>query len=211
MAKFKLEDGTEVEAFTAEEMQAQIDEQVTGLKSKVDELLGETKAEREKRKELEKAQSEAEKKSAEEKGEFKKLYETETKAKSELQKKLDDFQQKIADRDQTAAAMQVAGQLTKDSKRAEVLTDYAKRFTRYEGDQVVYEIGGVPVDAAKVTEHLKAEYPFLVDGSQANGGGAAGSGSGASGSKQINRSTFDGMSQAERATFAKEGGKVVDD
>ena len=49
MAKFTLADGTEIEAFTADEVEKMTESKVSGLKSKVTELLDETKAERAKR------------------------------------------------------------------------------------------------------------------------------------------------------------------
>lgn len=43
-----------------------------------------------------------------------------------------------------------------------------------------------------------------------NGGGGAGGGSGSGGGKTIARAAFDAMPQLERASFVKDGGKVVD-
>ena len=53
--------------------------------------------------------------------------------------------------------------------------------------------------------------PILV-GSKGSGGGANGNngGGGANSGKQISRSTFEGLSQMERVSFAKEGGVVTD-
>lgn len=42
------------------------------------------------------------------------------------------------------------------------------------------------------------------------GGGASGGKGGQEGAKTVSRAAFDGMGQVERATFAKDGGKVVD-
>ena len=39
MAKLILQDGTEVEAFTADEMKAAVEKETGGLKAKLDELL----------------------------------------------------------------------------------------------------------------------------------------------------------------------------
>ena len=92
-----------------------------------------------------------------------------------------------------------------------MLADYASKFTKLEDGQISYEIGGMKVDRAKLTEHLKAEYPFLVDGSQATGGGATGGGNGVSKSKTVTISEFKAMDHAARSAFSKTGGKVVDD
>ena len=53
MAKFTLADGTEIEAFTADEVEKMTESKVSGLKSNVTELLDETKAERAKRQQIE--------------------------------------------------------------------------------------------------------------------------------------------------------------
>lgn len=183
---------------------------VKGLKSKLDEVLGETKAEREKRKALEQAQTDAEKKAAEEKGEFEKLYRTAQEQLEAERKQAREFRDQITQRDIQSSAQSIAQQLaSKDAKRAGVLADYASKYAKFDNGEISYEIGGVKVTPDKVAEHLKTEYPFLVDGSQASGGGAAGDGGGAPGKKQITRQQFDGMSHADRAAFAKEGGKVV--
>ena len=53
MAKFTLADGTEIEAFTAEEVEKLTESKVSGLKKQVTTLLDETKQERAKRKQIE--------------------------------------------------------------------------------------------------------------------------------------------------------------
>lgn len=186
---------------------------VQGLKGKLDELMGETKTERQKRKELEEAQAEKERQAAEEKGEFEKLYKKTTEELETERKQAREFRQQIEQQSIQANAKDIARQLaSKDAKRADVLADYASRYAKFEDGNVVYEIGGVRVDPAKVTEHLKSEFPFLVDGSQASGGGAAGDRGGASGGeKQVTRKDWDQMSHGDRSKFAQDGGKVIDE
>lgn len=174
MAKFKLEDGTEVEAFTAEELQAKLDEELAGLKAKRDELLGLHAKDKERLSELEKAQQEAEEARQREKGEFKSLYE---KTQAELETERENarkFRQQVQQKDLEGAANALVTELTRDNKRAELLRKEALQFAKYTDDGVKFEVGGVEVDAAKLKEKLSADYPFLVDGSQASGGGAQG-------------------------------------
>ena len=71
-------------------------------------------------------------------------------------------------------AQRIALGLTKDTQRAELLTEKAAQMAKYGESGITFEIGGVAVDETKVTEHLKAAYPFLVDGSGATGSGAKG-------------------------------------
>lgn len=174
MAKFKLEDGTEVEAFTADEVTARLEHETSGLKSKLDELLGETKTAKQKAKELEDAQAAAEEARAKEKGEFKELYEREQKAKSELSEKYDQYAKKIQAKDIELSSSAIALELTRDTKRAELLKKEISQFARYSEDGVKFEMGGVEVDRAKVVAHITESYPFLVDGNQSSGGGAPG-------------------------------------
>ena len=174
MAKFKLEDGTEVEAFTAEELQARLDEELAGLKAKRDELLGLHAKDKERLSELEKAQQEAEEARQREKGEFKSLYE---KTQAELETERENarkFRQQIQQKELEGAANALVTELTRDNKRAELLRKEALQFAKYTDDGVKFEVGGVEVDAAKLKQKLSDDYPFLVDGSQASGGGAQG-------------------------------------
>lgn len=174
MAKFKLEDGTEVEAFTAEELQAKLDEELSGLKAKRDELLGLHAKDKERLSELEKAQQEAEEARQREKGEFKSLYE---KTQAELEAERENarkFRQQIQQKELEGAANALVTELTRDNKRAELLRKEALQFAKYTDEGVKFEVGGVEVDATKLKQKLSDDYPFLVDGSQASGGGAQG-------------------------------------
>jgi hypothetical protein len=97
---------------------------------------------------------------------------------------------------------------------------FAKRIT-------VEEIDGQPVlraleadgkASSKSLEQVQKEFlenkefSSIIKASKGKGGGATppegGKGGGAT--KQVTRAEFDGMSQAERLTFSKEGGEVVD-
>lgn len=174
MAKFKLEDGTEVEAFTAEELQAKLDEEVAGLKAKRDELLGLHAKDKERLQELERAQQEAEEARQKEKGEFKSLYE---KTQAELESERDQarkFRQQVQEKELEVTAASLVAELTRDTQRAALLKKEALQFAKYTDEGVKYEVGGVEVDADKLKEKLAADYPFLVDGSGASGGGAQG-------------------------------------
>lgn len=174
MAKFKLEDGTEVEAFTAEELQSKIDDELSGLKAKRDELLGLHAKDKERLAELERAQQEAEEMRQKEKGEFKSLYE---KTQAELESEREQarkFRQTIQQKELEGETGKLVGELTRDSKRAELLRKEALQYAKYTDEGIKYEIGGVPVDPAKLSEKLRNDYPFLVDGSGATGGGAQG-------------------------------------
>jgi len=70
-------------------------------------------------------------------------------------------------------------------------------------------VNGAQVDTNALMAHLTKEYPFLVDGSNATGGGAQSS-SGGGASKNVNRTEFDNMSPDKKMAFLKDGGIVED-
>ena len=198
--------------YTHEEMQALIEEQTGGLKKKVDELLGEKKSSSQKARDLEESSRLAEEARQKEKGEFKELYEQSQASLDEERNSNKTWKEQIQLRDVKEKAGRIGNDLAKtDTKRAEVLSDYAAKFAKHDGEQVTYEIGGIEVSADKLKEHLSKEYPFLVDGNGSSGGGATGARGGAASDKTAKRSQFDSMGQNERATFIKGGGKVVAD
>jgi len=206
------ETATEPKTYTQDEVQALIEEQTGGLKKKVDELLGEKKSASQKARDLEESSRTAEEARQKEKGEFKALYEQSQASLDEERNSNKTWKEQIQLRDVKEKAGRIGNDLAKtDTKRAEVLSDYAAKFAKHDGEQVTYEIGGIEVSADKLKEHLTKEYPFLVDGNGSSGGGATGARGGAASDKTAKRSQFDSMGQNERATFIKSGGKVVAD
>lgn len=97
------------------------------------------------------------------------------------------------------ASSSIAAELTRDTKRAELLKEQIGKYARYTDNGVKFEMGGVEVDRSKVIEHLTESYGFLIDGSQASGGGATGSkGSGAAKTGKV-----DGDKKDRAAYFAQ--------
>ena len=197
MAKLKLEDGTEIEAFTAEEVQQKIESEVSGLKAKVEELLGESKSAKQKARELEELQRTQEDEALKQREEFKTLYEREQKAKAELSEKYETFAKRVQQKEIEGASLSIAAELTRDTKRAELLREQIGRFARYTDDGVKFEMGGVEVDREKVVGHITENYPFLIDGSGASGGGATGGKNGGAGK------SWTDMSEAEHVALYK--------
>lgn len=79
-----------------------------------------------------------------------------------------------------------------------------------EGDARVAKIGDKPLaDHIKAWAESDAGKKF-VSAPFNSGGGAQGSQGGGGNAKTVTRAQFDGLSAEERMTFAKEGGKVVD-
>lgn len=185
-------------------------EDTSGLKNKLNELMTEAKEAKRKARDLEESKSQQEEESAKEKGEFKTLWEQAQQRLSEKDEELKLFSEKIQQKDVNIAARSVGSVLAKsDAKRAEVLSDYAAKYARHNGEEVEFIVNGAQVDTNGLMAHLTKEYPFLVDGSNATGGGAQSS-SGGGASKNVNRTEFDNMSPDKKMTFLKDGGIVED-
>lgn len=175
--------GGETLTLTQAELDAKIAEAseaaVEALKAKNAELLGETKAERAKRQALEQAQAEADRKRAEEKGEYQKLYQAEQEKSAKAEAALAEYRQQVTRSQMQAEAAKFANGLTRDTTRAEDLAEHFLRHAKMTDDGVKLELGGVEITREKFADHMKAIRPYLVDGSQASGGGATGGNGGA--------------------------------
>lgn len=187
MLKFEIDQ----EAFEAleESQQALYDKhgdkyrlQVEGI-DPADELKEALRKEREERaeakrklQEFEQQQTEAERKRMEEQQQFEELYKTEQTQKSELQKQLEELKRGIADKERNETALTIVGDLTRDTARAKLLQKEAMQYIAHTPEGVkINGPDGSAWDAQKLADHLKESYPFLIDGSGASGGGAAGS------------------------------------
>lgn len=184
---------------------------VSGLQKKVQELMDEAKSAKRKAREIEQAKALQDEETAKEKGEFKTLWEQAQRKMAEKDAELETFTTKIKQKDIDATAKSIGSQLAKtDAKRAEVLADYASKFARHTGETVQFIIGGMEVTADQLMNHLRKEYPFLVDGSSATGGGAIGSISGGAANKEITRSDFERLPPVKQMAFVKDGGIIKD-
>jgi len=136
--------------------------------------------------EKEKAADEAEQARLKEKGEFKALWEAEQAKQTMTSKELADLKDKIANNLRTTSAMSVASALTRDTEKADLLSQQAMKFVTHTAEGV--KINGPDGSAwtpEQLGQHLTEKYPFLVDGSQASGGGAGGGAGGGSGEKKL--------------------------
>lgn len=196
-------------------LQEKIAEEVSGLKAKNDELLSEKKAALRAKEELD-AKARAEKEEiAKQQNDFKQLYESQKQEADSLRKKIEEMNHAVQRQTIGGEASRIAATLTKDVAKAKLLEkEISQRLSLVENEiRVVDESGQLTVSTMDdLTAQIRTNYPFLVDGIQAQGGGAARSHGGADvGNKQISRSEFDGMNQGQRAKFLREGGKVIND
>lgn len=174
---------------------------IAAMQAKTQELLDETKKAKAEKRAAEEAASSDAKKKAEAEGDYKQLLESSEAARKKL---ADELQKRIDSEKKTALnseAMRIATGLTRDAKRAELLADRIKsRLSVTEnGIKVLDADGNLTVSPIEdLVNQIKNDFPFLVDGSNASGGGATGANGGAVSKK------FDEMNGAELAKLRKE-------
>ena len=186
----------------------EVNQLISGLKTKNSELLTETKAEREKRQQLEQAQEEARLKAAEQSGQYKEISES---LQKQLEKTKQDYSsvlQQMQDKDINLAVGSVASSLAQDERRQALLAKEVKELTKYKDGVAVFEVDGLEVSKDQLVEHVRSKYDFLCDASVGSGGGATGSNSGA-GAKTMKRSDFTKLPPGEQSSFVRSGGKVI--
>jgi len=187
-------------------------EDVSGLKRKIDELLTEKKTVQQKALEAEELSRLETAEKLRKANDFEQLYNS---SESERQKAADELATLKANLQQQQVegqAGRVAASLTKDTARANLLSQQiSSRLSLVDGEVRVLDTNGnlTVSSVEELTQSIKAEYPFLVDGSQAAGGGATGGSSGAGDTKQVSRTDFDAMDSRKRMSFVKSGGKII--
>jgi len=187
-------------------------EDVSGLKRKIDELLTEKKTVQQKASEAEelaKVQAADKMRKA---NDFEQLYNSSESERQKASEELATLKANLQKQQIAGQAGQVASELTKDVARAKLLTEQiSSRLSLVDGEVRVLDVNGnlTVSTVQELTQSIKAEYPFLVDGSQAAGGGATGGNSGAGDTKQVSRAEFDGYDAVKRMKFVKSGGKII--
>lgn len=210
-----LELDDEIKTKITDGLKSAIDSEVMALKLKNDELLQEKqKLSAKKQEELEQARLNAEQK-AKESGDFKNLFESQKQEADTLKQQLADMQTNIQKQQINGEAAKMAARLTKDTNKAQLLQQQiSQRLMLVDNELRVTDDNGQPTISTvdDLANSIKTAYPFLVDGTQANGGGATRSqASGDAVAKTMTRADFDGLGQAQRAQFFKDGGKISDE
>ena len=187
-------------------------EDVSGLKRKIDELLTEKKSVQQKANEADeqaKAELAAKLKNA---NDYEQLYNSSESERQKASEELATLKANLQQQQVASQASTVASKLTKDTARAKLLSaQIESRLSLVDGEVRVLDANGnlTVSSVEELTASIKAEYPFLVDGSQAAGGGATGGNSGAGDAKTVSRADFDNLGQVERSKFFKAGGKII--
>lgn len=196
---------------------ADLQAQFEAVKRKSDELLGEAKQAKIKAREAAEAREQAKLEKAKKDGDFEQLLKSSENERSALKLELEQLKGNISKEKITSHAMKVATELA-DGANAELLSEFiAKRIKYVDNDiKVLDSTGQLTVSTL---EELKNEFQgnekfkALIRGSKSSGGGAPGSNASSASDKAntvITRQQFDVMSQKDRASFFKEGGKVTD-
>ena len=197
------------------ELEARINEQTSGLKAKNDELLAEKKRVQQEREEAKQQAALEAEKNARNENDYKQLFESQKEESNALRAKIEEMNGNIVKQKINSEAFKVASSLTKDAKKAQLLQEkISQRLTLVDDELRVTDPSGqlTVSNLGELAEAIKSEYSFLVDGSQANGGGAARAQGGASARQtEISRSEFEGLSHAQRKQFLSEGGKLFND
>ena len=193
---------------------AKLDSETKGLKSKVDELLGEKKAAQKAKLAAEEAAKAKAEEKAKAENDYKQLFESQKAEADTLRSTIEKMNQDIVREKITGQASKLATSLTKDTQRAQLLQQQiSQRLTIVDGEfRVTDDAGQLTVSTLDdLTNSIKTAYPFLIDGNQSSGGSATRSQGSAERSKQITRSEFDAMAQVQRAEYVRSGGKIVSD
>ena len=196
-------------------VEERIAQEVSGLKSKNDELLAEKKAMKRAKEEADAKARDEKERQAKEDGQFKELYESQKNEADVLRQKIDEMNNQVSLQKVQTEAAKVASSLTKDVSKARLLEErLSQRLTLMDGEiRVTDESGQLTVSSIEdLVLSVKNDFPFLVDGSQATGGGATRSqGRAEADVKEMSRSQFDELSQKDRAIFVRGKGKIVND
>ena len=187
-------------------------EDVSGLKRKIDELLTEKKTVQQKAIEAEESARLETAEKLRKANDFEQLYNSSESERQKAAEELATLKANLQQQQVQGQASKVAASLTKDTARANLLSQQiSSRLSLVDGEVRVLDTNGnlTVSSVEELTQSIKAEYPFLVDGSQAAGGGATGGSSGAGDTKQVSRSDFDAMDNRKRMSFVKSGGKII--
>jgi hypothetical protein len=209
-----IEIDPELKTTLEQQFKSYVEETTKGLKANNDALLAEKKKAQEAAEQAgQQAKIENEEK-LKAKNDYKQLFESQQAETGKLRQQIDSMTTQANQAKIMTEAAKIAAGLTKDVGRLKLLQkEVGQRLILVDDKiRVVDESGQLTVSTLEeLTSRIKADYPFLVDGSQATGGGAARSSGGAgSGDRTITRTDFDGMRPVDRTKFMQSGGRVTD-
>ena len=190
-----------------------VEETVKGLKAKNSELLGKLKTQETSFQEM---QAKVAKLSDErgDQSDLKQLNKALEDKVQSLSSHIEQMNESARKQQISAEAGKMAAKLTKDIQKANLLQQQiSARLTLVEDQiRVTDERGQLTVsNMDELESSIRSAFPFLIDGSQAQGGGAIRSEGKAQATKEVSRADFDAMTQFQRAEFLQSGGNIFDD
>lgn len=170
------------------------EDKIEKLEAKANELLGEKKKQQLKFEEAEleykrKISELHESKGGEDTAKIQSMLDSALDKNKEWESKYTDLQTSVKRKDIESTASQLAAELTRDNKRANLLKEKIASRIDKEGDNVVVlDSNGNPTVSTTndLLAAMRTDYDFLCDGSKASGGGANGGSGGASPTKKFN-------------------------
>lgn len=187
----------------------------TSMKSKMDELLSETKKAKSAKKEADNLIIAAQDDKAKKDGDFEQLFKSSEQKIASLQDENAGLKSDRSKGKINNIATTIASELA-DGPNAGIIKDYiAKRLgDTDDGVKVLDSSGNLTVSTV---EDLKNEFKndsrwnSLLRGNQSSGGGAPGGKSSSAASNEMKLSDFDKMTPKQRSDFSIKGGKLIDD
>lgn len=206
---------------TIEALQSQLAEMstsMTSMKAKNEELLGETKAAKQAKRETEAAAQAELEKIALASNDHEQLYKSLQGKHSALEGEYEGLKGAIATEKRNNAAMKIATELA-DGSNAELLSEFISRRLKFtdDGVKVTDSTGALTVSSlTDLAAEFKgdARYSALLKGNQSSGGGATGGSNSGGAAKTYTRTEFNALTPAKQAEVAKqasEGGATITD
>lgn len=186
----------------------------TSLLNKNTQLLGETKAAKTAKRELETEADRLANAKAQEDGNWEQLYTSSEQKVGQLTEQFNALTGTISKEKVENAALKLAGELA-EGTNVSLLGRFVQERLKHteEGLKVVDKLGNLTVatiDDLKKEISEDAMFASLRTGNKSSGGGATGNQNTSGGAaKEIDRPTFDSMDQVARTKFFKGGGKVI--
>lgn len=195
--------------------QAEFDKEISGLKAKVDELLGEKKTAAAKAKEAQEAAERERLEKAKAVSDYESLFKDSESKRAAIEARARELEESITRGKIESAARSMAVEIADTAHDADYLSEVmARRLkTGENGELMVLDKNGNPtvstVDDLKKEIMTSASFAKFLKGSGATGGWATGN-KGGGAAKTADRKTFDNMNQTQRHDFIKSGGKITD-
>lgn len=189
-----------------------LSEEKARMKNKLDELLNETKKNKEQRRQAELEMQRISEEKAKQQGDYEQLYKSQTEKAQTLEQQLSELRNQVNNEKKQTAVMRIASELADgvDAENLAYLIQNRLKITD-EGLKVLDNDGNLTVSSVddfkkeiQTTERFKS----LLRGVSASGGGATGNNNASVTTKVVSRDEFNKMSNSQRVKFFNDGGRI---